>query len=92
MRSQKESQASQLAFDLAKIKYETGLTDFSTLLDAERSLLTLQDELSTSNGTVTSNLVSLYKALGGGWSPQVNNKKTDSPPTGAAPSASQNNK
>jgi len=64
--------ASQQAFDLAKIKYETGLTDFSTLLDAERSLLTLQDELATSNGTVTSNLVSLYKALGGGW-PQNNN-------------------
>jgi len=57
------------AYGYARIKYEAGLTDFSDLLDAQRSLLVLQDELATSNGTVTANLVRLYKALGGGWSP-----------------------
>jgi outer membrane protein TolC len=82
------AKASQLAFDLARIKYETGLTDFTTLLDAERSLLTLQDELATSNKTVTSNLVSLYKALGGGWSQQDNDRKSDMPSTGEAPPSS----
>jgi NodT family efflux transporter outer membrane factor (OMF) lipoprotein len=57
------------AYGYARIKYEAGLTDFSSLLDTQRSLLVLQDELATSNGTVTANLVRLYKALGGGWEP-----------------------
>jgi outer membrane protein, multidrug efflux system len=86
------AKASRKAFYLAKIKYETGLTDFSTLLDAERSLLTLEDELSTSDGKVTSNLVSLYKAMGGGWSPNDNGKRTDSQSTGETPFLLKNDK
>jgi outer membrane protein TolC len=39
------------------------------VLVAQRSLLTLEDELAISEGTVTGNLVRLYKALGGGWQP-----------------------
>jgi NodT family efflux transporter outer membrane factor (OMF) lipoprotein len=76
------ARASQAAFDLARIKYESGLTDFSTLLDAQRSLLTLQEELAASNGKVITNLVSLYKALGGGWSTQDQAVKTDGQPSG----------
>ena len=34
---------------------------------AERSLLQFRDQLNQSDGTVTSNLIRLYKALGGGW-------------------------
>ncbi|MCU0728423.1 MAG: hypothetical protein MUE73_22000, partial [Planctomycetes bacterium] len=34
---------------------------------AERSLLSLQGQRAESDGTVTSNLITLYKALGGGW-------------------------
>jgi outer membrane protein TolC len=83
--------AARQAYDLAKIKYEAGLTDFTTLLDAQRSLLSLEDELATCDGAVTSDLVSLYKALGGGWSPQDNNKKSDSQSTGEDHSLSQNN-
>jgi outer membrane protein TolC len=41
--------------------------DFNNVLDAQRALLILQDELVRSEGNVTSNLVRLYKALGGGW-------------------------
>ena len=37
------------------------------VLDAQRSLLSLQDQLAVSEGEVTSDLISLYKALGGGW-------------------------
>ena len=59
--------AAQRAADLAKSKYEAGLADFSDVLDAQRSLLSFQDQLAQSGGTVTSNLVRLYKALGGGW-------------------------
>jgi NodT family efflux transporter outer membrane factor (OMF) lipoprotein len=60
-------QAAQKAVELAKHKYQAGLTDFSNVLDAQRSLLSFQDQLAQSDGTVTSNLVRLYKALGGGW-------------------------
>jgi outer membrane protein TolC len=37
------------------------------VLDAQRSLLTLQDSLASSEASVSADLVSLYKALGGGW-------------------------
>ena len=42
---------------------------FQSVLDAERSLLSLQEQLAQSGGQVVSNLISLYKALGGGWTP-----------------------
>ena len=61
------TQAAQKAVELAQQKYQTGLTDFSNVLDAERSLLSFQDQLAQSDGTVTCNLVRLYKAIGGGW-------------------------
>ena len=64
---QEAAQAAQKAVELAKHKYQVGLTDFNNVLEAQRSLLTFQDQLAQSNGTVTSNLVRLYKALGGGW-------------------------
>lgn len=64
---QEAAQAAQKAAELAKLNYESGLTDFNNVLDAQRSLLSFQDQLAQSNATVTSNLVRLYKALGGGW-------------------------
>ena len=60
-------QAAQKAVELAQHKYQAGLTDFSNVLDAQRSLLSFEDQLAQSDGAVTSNLVRLYKALGGGW-------------------------
>ena len=59
--------AAQTAVQLAQDQYRVGLVDFSNVLDAQRSLLSFQDQLAQSNGAVTSNLVRLYKALGGGW-------------------------
>ncbi|MEN6575003.1 MAG: efflux transporter outer membrane subunit [Phycisphaerales bacterium] len=64
---QDAAQAAQDAADLAQYEYQAGLTDFSNVLDAQRSLLSFQNELAQSNGAVTSNLIRLYKALGGGW-------------------------
>jgi outer membrane protein TolC len=43
------------------------LEDFSNVLIAQRSLLSFQDEVAQSEGAVVSNLVRLYKALGGDW-------------------------
>ncbi|WP_319521809.1 efflux transporter outer membrane subunit [uncultured Desulfosarcina sp.] len=62
--------AAQRAVDLAQDRYAAGLVDFSNVLDAQRSLLSFQDGLAQSEGTVTTNLISLYKALGGGWERQ----------------------
>jgi multidrug efflux system outer membrane protein len=63
--------ASQQAVDLVKNLYQNGLTDFQNVLDTERSLFQQEDQLAFSEGQVTKNLVALYKALGGGWSPGV---------------------
>lgn len=59
--------AAQKAAELARQKYEAGLTDFADVLEAQRSLLSFQEQLAQSSGNVSSNLVRLYKALGGGW-------------------------
>ena len=57
--------------DLAQTRYEDGLTDFQDVVDAERTLVDLETALVRSEGQVAVNLVSLYKALGGGWKPGV---------------------
>ena len=55
------------AAELAGMKYRAGLIDFTTVLEAERVLLNFRDQLAQSDGAVVTNLVRLYKALGGGW-------------------------
>jgi|SRR5579884_51991 len=52
---------------LVQQQYEHGLTTFLDVLDAQRNVLTLEDQLAQSNQAVTTDLVALYKALGGGW-------------------------
>jgi multidrug efflux system outer membrane protein len=61
------TQAAERAVDLARKQYASGLIDFQVVLDTERSLLSLQSQLVESDGAVTSNLITLYKVLGGGW-------------------------
>ena len=46
--------------------YKNGLKDFNNVLDAQRSRLQLEEELAISRGQITTCLVDLYKALGGG--------------------------
>lgn len=59
--------SAEAAAELAGMKYRAGLVDFTVVLDAERSLLGFRDQLAQSGGAVVTNLVRLYKALGGGW-------------------------
>src|SRR5499425_2938305 len=59
---------SQLAVDLATEQYRAGLVDFLSVLDAQRELYANEDQLVQSQTTVTTDLVGLYRALGGGWS------------------------
>ncbi len=60
------AQASQKAADLAHQRYEGGVTDFLSVLDAERTLLEAQDRLAASQTRTVTALVAVYKALGGG--------------------------
>jgi len=68
------TQAAKQAAELATSKYQAGLTDFSNVLEAERSLLSFEDSLAQSDGAVASNLIRLYKTLGGGWTPLADDK------------------
>ncbi|MDO9567719.1 MAG: efflux transporter outer membrane subunit [Candidatus Desulfaltia sp.] len=67
------TEAAQQAVNLAQNLYLSGLIDFTDVLDTQRSLLSFQDQLSVSESEVTSNLITLYKALGGGWTSLVIN-------------------
>ncbi|HEX2972823.1 MAG TPA: efflux transporter outer membrane subunit [Tepidisphaeraceae bacterium] len=59
--------ANRRAVELSNELYSKGLTDFLTVLEAERSLYAAEVQLSQSERAVSTNLVALYKALGGGW-------------------------
>ena len=61
------TEAARRAVDLAQKQYSSGLIEFSNVLIAQRSMLSLEDQLAVSEGGVTSNLIALYKSLGGGW-------------------------
>lgn len=61
--------ANRRAVELADQRYRSGLVDFLNVLETQRSLLAVQDDLAKSDRTTGQNLVRLYKALGGGWNP-----------------------
>jgi NodT family efflux transporter outer membrane factor (OMF) lipoprotein len=55
----------------ARHRYRGGLIDFQTVLDTERSVLSLEDGLATSEADGVLAVIQLYKALGGGWESQT---------------------
>jgi multidrug efflux pump subunit AcrA (membrane-fusion protein) len=57
----------QRAVDLATQAYTAGQVDFLNVLTAERNLYASEDALVQSNRTVITDLIALFKALGGGW-------------------------
>ena len=59
--------AAQRSVDISLVEYREGATDYQRVLDAQRSLLEQQDSLAQANSSVATELISLYKALGGGW-------------------------
>lgn len=50
-------------------QYNSGLVDFLDVLDAQRALLSFEEDQIGSRGSITQDLIRLYKALGGGWTP-----------------------
>lgn len=57
------------AFRLARSLYRDGLIDFQDILSVQMELLTSEGQVAEAGGLAIQNLVSLYKALGGGWDP-----------------------
>jgi len=61
-------QAARNAALLANFRYRSGLVDFQTVLDTERSVRTLEDSQASTQADTVIAMIQLYKALGGGWS------------------------
>jgi len=55
------------ALELSQQLYQAGTEEFLTVLDAERSLLASETALAQSRQAISSDLVNIYRALGGGW-------------------------
>ena len=81
--------ATQNAVSIVNTQYLSGLANFQNVLDTERSLFRLQDELATSEGQLVQNLVGLYTALGGGWRPEANEDPTIAADAAAETAAAQ---
>nr|WP_283254432.1 efflux transporter outer membrane subunit [Ramlibacter paludis] len=63
------TRAAQRSVEIATLQYKEGLADFERVIDTQRTLFVQQDQLVTTQGNLTQNLVALYKAMGGGWEP-----------------------
>lgn len=61
------SEASRRAVDVAVIRYQQGEIDFNTLITTLASNVQQQDLVAATQGSVATNLVQVYRALGGGW-------------------------
>jgi len=55
---------------LARERYSAGLIDFQSVLTSERTVLVLEESLARNRADGVLALIRLYKALGGGWTPQ----------------------
>jgi NodT family efflux transporter outer membrane factor (OMF) lipoprotein len=69
--------ASQKAVDIATAQYQDGLVDFNTVIGTLNALASQQDVLASTRGAVATNLVQVYKALGGGWQVRDNRDPVD---------------
>jgi NodT family efflux transporter outer membrane factor (OMF) lipoprotein len=64
------AESARNAAQAARQRYGAGLIDFQSVLDTERTVLSVEDSLASTRSDRVLALIRLYKALGGGWSPQ----------------------
>ena len=67
VRAERRRRPPQRSVELALVQYREGAVDYQRVLDAQRSLLQQQNSLAQTRSSVATNLIALYKALGGGW-------------------------
>ena len=64
----KESaEAAKRSSDLSMLQYKEGIIDYQRVLDSNLSLTQQQDQYAQTRGEIITNLIAMYKALGGGW-------------------------
>jgi outer membrane protein TolC len=61
------TKAAQRSVEIALVEYREGAADYLRVLDAQRELLQQQNSLAETSSSIATNLIALYKALGGGW-------------------------
>ena len=67
-------QAAERSVELSMIQYREGSTDFNQVLTTLTQQSEQQDALTITQGTIATNLVDMYKVLGGGW--QIDGDRT----------------
>lgn len=63
------------AAQLASQRFQSGLIDFQTVLDTQRTQLSTEDGVASAGTAVSTDYVRLYKALGGGWQSDLKNSE-----------------
>jgi NodT family efflux transporter outer membrane factor (OMF) lipoprotein len=53
-------------------QYRSGTTSFTTVFQLQGAQVTVQDQLAIAQGNIALNLINVYRALGGGWQPRIN--------------------
>ena len=56
---------------LARQRFSSGLVDFQTVLDTQRTQLSTEDGVASAGADLSADHVRLFKALGGGWNPDI---------------------
>jgi len=59
--------AAQRSVELALLQYRDGVADYQRVLDTQQALVAQQDLKTARQGDIATNLIAMYRALGGGW-------------------------
>ncbi len=78
-------QAADLSYTLANSRYTHGLSNFIQVLDAERTQVSARQQLLQANEMLATDVVTLYTALGGGWTAVAGQLPKDDPPAAPPP-------
>jgi NodT family efflux transporter outer membrane factor (OMF) lipoprotein len=96
LRSQERTQFQQKSVDdavaavnVALLQYKAGTTDFTTVTQVEQIQVLQQDTLAQAQGEIVSGLITVYRALGGGWQIRLQGCQDCLPPVGGALQAPQ---
>ena len=76
------------ALYLATNAFRHGLQSFLQVLDAQRTVTSTRQQLVQANATLATDVVALYRALGGGWKDPGSRSQAPTVPVRASPAAS----
>ncbi|MBK7646379.1 MAG: TolC family protein [Betaproteobacteria bacterium] len=68
------AEAARNAAELSRKLYQSGLADFQQVLETQRTQLSAEDALAMADASLRTGLITLYKALGGGWDASAKDK------------------